>query len=114
MSDLMISGSDALLLGHRDPTMSYTIIRTMVDTRLAYSHDKQCRKPHMTIRTRRDGKNILKSFCLAQNLSSFSFERLKEVVSELQKERYAALTHGKFKKTAMPQLPCLRRRIVLH
>ena len=59
-------------------------------------------------------KNILKSFCLAQNLSSFSFERLNEVVSELQKERYAALTHGKFKKTAMPQLPCLRRRIVLH
>ena len=35
-------------------------------------------------------KNILKSFCLAQNLSSSSFERLKEVVSELQKERYSS------------------------
>ena len=59
-------------------------------------------------------KNIFKSFCLAQNLSSFLFEMLLEVVSELQKERYAAITHGKFKKTAMPQLPCLRRRILLH
>ena len=59
-------------------------------------------------------KNILKSFCLAQNLSSFLFEMLLEVVSELQKERYAAITYGKFKKTVMPQLPCLRRRILLH
>ena len=51
-------------------------------------------------------KTVFKSFCLAQNLSSFLFEMLLEVVSELQKERYVALTHGKFKKTAMPQLHC--------
>ena len=37
MSNLLISRSNALPLGHRDPTMSYAIIRNMVDTRLAYS-----------------------------------------------------------------------------
>ena len=37
MSNLLISCSDALPLGHRDPTMSYAIIRTVVDARLAYS-----------------------------------------------------------------------------
>ena len=30
--------------GHRDPTMSYAIISIMVETRLSYSYDKQCRK----------------------------------------------------------------------
>ena len=64
MSNLLISRSDALPLGHRGPTMSYAIIRTLVDTRLAYSKDKQCRKPHMTIRTRRDEKTFLNHFAL--------------------------------------------------
>ena len=64
MSNLLISRSDALPLGHRGPTMSYAIIRTLVDTRLAYSKDKQCRKPHMKIRTRRDRKTFLNHFAL--------------------------------------------------
>ena len=63
MSNLLISRSSALSLGYRDSTMSYAI-RTLVDTRLAYSKDKQCRKPHMTIRTRRDGKTFLNHFAL--------------------------------------------------
>ena len=56
MSNLLISSSVALPLGHRDPTMSYAIIRIMVDTRLSYSYDKRFRKRHMRIRTRRDEK----------------------------------------------------------
>ena len=69
MSNLLISLSDALPLGHRDPTMSYAIIRTVVDTRLAYSYDKQRRKRHMRIRTRRDEteKPLSESLCRAQN-----------------------------------------------
>ena len=69
---------------------------------------------HMRITTRRDGKNIFKSLCRSQNLPRFLFERLFEEVNQLYKERYAALTHGNFKKNPTPQSPYKRRRILVY
>ena len=100
-SNLLVSRSDVLPLGQRDSTMSYAILRTIVVASYI--------QLHMRIRTRRDGKNIFKSLCRSQNLP-----RLFEEVNQLYKERYAALTHGNFKKNPIPQLPCKRRRILVY
>ena len=75
-SNLLIFRSDVLPLGHRDSTMCQAILRT-----------------------------ITWSLCRSQNLPCFLFERLFEEVNQLYKERYAALTHGNFKKNPIPQLP---------
>ena len=48
-SNLLIFRSDVLPLGHRDSTMSYAILRTIVDTHLTYSFTEKIFLKHFTV-----------------------------------------------------------------